>query len=312
MHVSGLGYFGLRTGRIDAWRTFAERILGLQTEATEDGLRLRADDRAWRIALHADDTEEFGYVGWEVPGPAELAAAAAELDAAGVAVKQADDELLRRRDVLGLIHVEDPNGIRVEIFHGARTAVTPFVSPTGARFVTGDQGLGHVVFSVENFGETLRFYTELLGFRISDFCDLGRKRVAFLHTNSRHHSLAFAGLVVEPQRKPRVDVEPGELFHFMLEVDDYDTVGRAYDRCLDGGAPIALTLGRHSNDKMLSFYAVSPSGFEVEYGHGAITVSDPWTATRMDGTSLWGHRRPPKPPPPTVDGKADAKAPVRS
>lgn len=295
MQLSGLGYFGLRTQRMDQWRTFAEDVLGLTVATTPDGLRLRADDRAWRIALHEAGTEEFAYVGWEVPGPAELAAAAEELEAAGVAVKHADEELLRQRDVLGLIHIEDPNGVRVEIFHGARTAVTPFVSPTGARFVTGDQGLGHVVFNVDDFEATYRFYTELLGFRPSDFCDLGRKRIAFLHTNPRHHSLAFAGLVIDPERKPKKDIEPGELFHFMLEVDDVDTVGYAYDRAQDAGVPIALTLGRHSNDKMLSFYAITPSGFEVEYGHGAITVSDPWTATRVDGTSLWGHRRPPRP-----------------
>ncbi|MEV0185648.1 VOC family protein [Streptomyces sp. NPDC050625] len=295
MQLSGLGYFGLRTGRIDQWRAFAENVLGAQVRTTEDGLRLRVDERGWRIALHESDTEEFGYVGWELPGPAELEAAAAELEAAGVAVKYADEELLRRRDVLGLLQLEDPNGIRIELFHGARTATAPFVSPTGARFVTGDQGLGHVVFNVDDYDATFRFYTELLGFKVSDFCDLGRKRIAFLHTNPRHHSLAFAGLVVDPERKPKKDIDPGELFHFMLEVDDYDTVGHAYDRCLDGGAPIALTIGRHSNDKMLSFYAITPSGFEVEYGYGAITVSDPWVATRVDGTSLWGHHRPPRP-----------------
>ncbi|MER6982332.1 VOC family protein [Streptomyces carpinensis] len=295
MQLSGLGYFGLRTQRIDQWRTFAEGVLGVRTRTTEDGLRLRLDERDWRIALHESDTEEFAYVGWELPGPAELDAAAAELEAAGVAVEYADDELLHRRDVLGLVHLQDPNGIRIELFHGARTATTPFVSPTGARFVTGDQGLGHVVFNVDDYDATFRFYTELLGFEVSDFCDLGRKRIAFLHTNPRHHSLAFAGLVVDPERKPKKDIDPGELFHFMLEVDDYDTVGHAYDRCLDGGAPIALTIGRHSNDKMLSFYAITPSGFEVEYGYGAITVSDPWVATRVDGTSLWGHHRPPKP-----------------
>lgn len=302
MRLSGLGYFGLHTQRIEQWRTFAEDVLGVRAMTTEDGLRLRLDDRAWRIALHASDAEEFGYVGWEVPGPAELAAAAAELAAAGVTVERADEDLLRQRDVLGLVHLRDPSGIRVELFHGARTAVTPFASPTGARFVTGEQGLGHVVFNVDDFEATYRFYTQLLGFRPSDFCDLGRKRIAFLHTNPRHHSLAFAGLVVEPGRKSKKDIDPGELFHFMLEVDDFDTVGHAYDRCVNGGAPVAMTIGRHSNDKMLSFYARTPSGFEVEYGYGAVTVEDPWTATRADGTSLWGHHRPPRPAPAAEEG----------
>ncbi|MFC8827338.1 VOC family protein [Streptomyces sp. NPDC057137] len=292
MQLTGLGYFGLHTQHIDPWRTFAEDVLGLSTSTTDDGLRLRMDDRDWRIALHAAETEGFAYAGWEVAGPTELEAAARELESAGVKTEHGDEALCRQRDVLDLIHLRDPDGVRIEIFYGARTAVTAFASPTGARFVTGEQGLGHIVFNVEDYDATYRFYTELLGFKASDFCDLGRKRIAFLHTNSRHHSLAFAGLVVDPERKPRKDIEPGELFHFMLEVDDLDTVGLAQDRCAAGAAPLAMTLGRHSNDRMVSFYAVTPSGFEVEYGHGAITVSDPWTATRMAGTSVWGHRRP--------------------
>ncbi len=295
MQLSGLGYFGLRSRRIDEWRAFAEDVLGLQARTTDDGLRLRADERDWRIAVHEGDTEEFAYVGWELPGPAELRSAAAELEAAGISVTWADEDLLRRRDVLGMFHLQDPDGVRLELFHGARTSVTGFVSPTGARFVTGEQGLGHVVFSVSDYAASLRFYTELLGFRISDFCDLGRKRIAFLHTNPRHHSLAFAGLIVDPGRTAHGDIAPGELFHFMLEVADLDTLGHALDRCLAGAAPAAMGIGRHSNDRMLSFYAITPSGFEVEYGSGAITVSDPWVATRVDGTSLWGHHRLPRP-----------------
>lgn len=294
MQPSGLGYFGLYSAKIDEWRAFAEQVLGAQTHTSVDGcLLLRVDERDWRIAVHPAEAEEFGYVGWELPNAAALDAAEAELAAAGVAVKRADPELLAQRDVLGMITCADPNGVRLELFHGARTATSAFASPTGARFVTGDQGLGHVVFAAADYAETLRFYTEVLGFRISDFCDLGRSRIAFLNTNPRHHSLAFGGLVIDPDRKPkRVAIDPGALFHFMLQVDDFDTVGYAYDRCLDGAAPIAMTLGRHSNDRMLSFYAITPSGFEVEYGSGAIRVDETRVATRMDGTSLWGHRRP--------------------
>ncbi|NYV77394.1 VOC family protein [Streptomyces sp. UH6] len=290
MRLSGLGYFGLRTAKVEEWRAFAEDVLGMGVTDTADGIRLRGDDRAWRIALHRADDEEFGYAGWEVPGPAELAEARAELKAAGVAFEEATAELLAERDVVDLIHFEDPDGVRVELFHGARLEVTHFVSPTGVRFVTGEQGLGHIVFNVDDYEKTYAFYTGLMGFRPSDFCDLGRKRIAFLHCNPRHHSLAFAGLVIDPERPLRKDIDPGELFHFMLEVEDLDTVGRSYEAARAKDC-VALTLGRHSNDRMVSYYARTPSGFEVEFGTGAITVSDPWPAVRAAGTSLWGHHR---------------------
>ena len=49
----------------------------------------------------------------------------------------------------------------------------------------------------------------------------------------------------------------------MLEVDSVDTVGLAYDRALAAKAPMAMTLGRHPNDMMTSFYVRTPSGFEL-------------------------------------------------
>jgi len=51
------------------------------------------------------------------------------------------------------------------------------------------------------------------------------------------------------------------------------------------------TIGRHSNDHMVSFYARTPGGFEVEYGWDGLQI-DPasWTAGRLESPSLWGHR----------------------
>jgi hypothetical protein len=52
----------------------------------------------------------------------------------------------------------------------------------------------------------------------------------------------------------------------------------------------ATTLGRHSNDQMVFFYVVTPSGFEVEYGGGGRLVDDAtWQVQRHDRGGLWGH-----------------------
>ena len=49
-----------------------------------------------------------------------------------------------------------------------RSSTGPAVSPYGNRFVTGDMGLGHVVLPVTEEEPALRFYTEVLGFRLRD------------------------------------------------------------------------------------------------------------------------------------------------
>ena len=55
----------------------------------------------------------------------------------------------------------------------------------------------------------------------------------------------------------------------MLETVSQDNVGLAFDRAFKAGLPIANALGKHDNDKMFSFYVVTPAGFQLEFGHGA-------------------------------------------
>ena len=51
----------------------------------------------------------------------------------------------------------------------------------------------------------------------------------------------------------------------MLELNEFDDVGHTYYKCQDEGVPMSMNLGKHTNDHMLSFYLVSPSGFDIEY-----------------------------------------------
>ena len=57
-------------------------------------------------------------------------------------------------------------------------------------------------------------------------------------------------------------------------------------------APLAMTLGRHSNDDMISFYTRTPSGFQIEFGTGGLLIDDSeWLPPRFDVPSFWGHVR---------------------
>ena len=71
-----------------------------------------------------------------------------------------------------------------------------------------------------------------------------------------------------------------------------DESGVATDagRALRRKVPMSATLGRHVNDKMLSFYMKTPGGFDVEFGCEGLQVDDhDWVARESTAVSLWGH-----------------------
>ncbi|WP_329619172.1 VOC family protein [Streptomyces sp. NBC_01255] len=294
MDIRALGYLRLETTDLDAWRRYALDVLGMvqATGTTDDTLLLRVDDRAYRIAIQAGGSDRLLAAGWEVANAAALATAAAELEEAGVVVKAADASELAERRVQGLIHVTDPCGNPLEIYWGQAQDHSALGTPYGNRFVTGDLGLGHVVLPVPDIEAALDFYENLLGFQLRDSMKLPPQAVPtaaeqrdfhwmhFLSPNSRHHSLGLY-----PGALP-----PG-IVHFMVELETLDDVGRGLDRTQAAGIPIASSLGRHTNDRMVSFYAQAPGGFQVEYGWDGLIV-DPatWVAKEITADSFWGHQ----------------------
>lgn len=286
--VARLGYLGLEVSDLAAWERFAVDVLGLEVAGRRDDgcVALRMDDQAQRILLHPGPSDDLAYLGFELDDEHGLRGLAQQLRAAGFAPRDGSPEKTRERRVEQLFGVEDPNGLPVELFCGPDRAREPFHSPAvPSGFVTGPEGLGHVVLATRDGKATERFYRELLGMRISDWIDVELApglplHITFLHANARHHTLAFAEAPL-----------PKRIHHFMLEVGAMADVGRAYDRCLDAGVPIAQALGQHPNDRMFSFYATTPSGFAVELGWGGRKVDDAtWEVRSYDRMSVWGHR----------------------
>jgi 2,3-dihydroxybiphenyl 1,2-dioxygenase len=282
MNVRGLAYVTVDTTSMEAWREFGRDVLGMaeHPDSRADRLLLRMDARDYRIAVGASDRDGMRGFGLELIDAAAVAAAADELRAAGVEVVESTVEDRADRRVQAMVRCADPSGNRIELVAGHAATVDPFVSPTGARFVSDDLvGMGHVVLPVADYAANLDFYTRVLGFRLSDTMDLGPMPVSFLHCNERHHTVAVMGAGAD-----------AGLHHFMLEVDDIDAVGRAWELVQARALKIEMTLGRHSNDGMFSFYVFTPSGFSVEYGWGGLRLPAEWTATHLDRPSFWGHQ----------------------
>jgi 2,3-dihydroxybiphenyl 1,2-dioxygenase len=246
------------------------------------------DERAARIIVVPRDVDKILTVGWEVRDHADLERVKAALDAAGVPFKQLSLEETDARRVEEAIAFEDPAGTALEVFHGPVLDHSPVITPFGAKFVTGEQGLGHVVLPALDVNGLFEFYTEVLGFksrgafRVPVPPEFGPVRVRFMGVNERHHSLAIC-----PAQTLR---DPG-LIHLMVEVDTLDAVGQALDRVNAEGFQLSSTLGRHTNDKMVSFYVRAPGDWDIEFGTEGMRVDETYyTAEEITADSYWGHQ----------------------
>jgi len=291
--IASLGYLRIESADVAAWREFGVRVLGMVEGRGPDAgaLYLRMDDFPARLVIVPGEQDRLLTSGWEVAGQDDLARVGRALDEAGVAVKPGTPVELAERRVGQMLRFDDPAGNAMEVFCGAALEHRPAVSPYGNRFVTGVQGLGHVVLPVSDGDAALRFYTEVLGFRLRDSMRMAPELfgqpaggpplwMRFLGCNPRHHSLALAPFPA-----------PAGIVHLMIEVASLDDVGRAMDRCARRGARMSATLGRHANDLMVSFYLATPGGFDIEYGTDGRLVDDAtWVTRETTAISLWGHR----------------------
>jgi len=290
MKISSLGYVGVGTPRAKEWESFGPEILGtpLWTEPS-DGVYLRLDERAYRIAVHPAGRDELQYIGWEMGNPTALEEAASELQERGFAVERGSADDCKRRHVEGMIVFRDPWKIRHELFYGQRSLMSFRPTRDISGFVTGELGLGHIVLALPELAAATKFFVDVLGFRVSDYIDVPFP-LAFYHCNPRHHTIAVGAMA------PVVG-----LHHIMLELKDLNDVGTTYDLCRKQGLQFAMDLGRHSNDRMVSFYVRTPGGFEIEYGWGGLLIDDSkWQVQRLPLPSFWGHNPMSQSPPTTI------------
>lgn len=286
--VAQLGYLGFEVKDLEVWEQFSTNILGLDiVNKTDDGsFGLRMDSRQQRFFITQGDADDLSVLGWQVADEAALHEVAKRLQDKGTEVTPGTEQEAKARMVQGLVKFNDPAGNPCELFYEAQTAEGTFESKVVQRgFIAEEQGLGHAVVHANDQDESGAFYQNLLGFKLSDKiqCEFFGYDVdlSFMHANARHHSLAIG-----KQHKKR-------LHHFMLEVNTMDDVGLCYDRCIRAQVPIMNTLGRHPNDRMFSFYAMTPSGFQFEFGWGGRQIDDEnWEPAIYDCISEWGHHPP--------------------
>lgn len=281
MSIRSLGYLGIGAPDPDGWVAYANDVVGTMPAGppgSPQARLLRLDEHPFRFSVEKSDTGGVTYIGWEVGDPGGLEQMAQRLRAHGVEVHDGTAQECEHRQVDRMKWFAGPCGVRNEMFTGRRLATTPFVSPLGVKFVTGDQGMGHVVMKSPKAMDAVGFYRDVLGFRLSDVGSFPFGTFFFMGCNPRHHSIAF----VKSHKREGAH-------HILCEVSDMDEVGRAHDRARAHKIPLMATLGRHSNDGMFSFYMRSPAGFGLEVGAEGRRVDDETWVSRTYTADIWGH-----------------------
>ncbi len=195
------------------------------------------------------------------------------------------------------IWVKDFDGNLIEIIANEKsspnqkTVVSNVSSPPGVRGATirsaapqvRPQRLSHVLLFSSDIQRSIRFYTELIGLRLSD--EAGA--IAFLHGvhGSDHHMFAFA----------KSDA-PG-FHHASWDVSSFNEVGLGAMQMAKAGYERGWGTGRHVLGSNYFHYVRDPWGSYCEYSNDIdyIPATTDWTPGHFepeDSFYLWGPEAP--------------------
>lgn len=124
----------------------------------------------------------------------------------------------------------------------------------------------HAFLNVKNFDAMLKFYTEVLGFKISDS---GDGFVFLSQLDDEHHQIAFKKVEAEAPVRSRVG-------HFAFRVDSLDDVLELYKTLTSSEEPRAVAPITHGNTWSIYFADPENNGIEV-------FCDTPWDATQPLG-----------------------------
>ena len=249
-----LGYLALNVSDLERSTRFYSDTVGLQAiDGGGDGVRfLRCSDKHHDIALFVGKPG-LKRVGFELASAAQIEPLRQVLRVAGrevVDIPAADRAAMHTG--AGVRTWEPVTGCTLDFYAGMEGADSPAFEPTVAKI----QRLGHLVLRLADQAATVRYFTEVLNFKISDSID-GAVTFTRCFPNPYHHSLGIGN------GKGR-----SGLHHVNFMVSDADDIGTSLWRLKKLDVPIVNGPGRHLPSGSMFLYYLDPDGLTVEYSFG--------------------------------------------
>lgn len=245
--VTEIRYIGYGVQDFDAERAFYEEKWGLKPVAAEGDLawlRTEGGDEPATLRLRRSDANHVDVIALATDSRADVDALHAKVAEAGCRIVHAPRALSSPGGGYGF-RCFTPDGLPLEI--------SSDVERVPGRAVQALEGIperiSHIVLHAPKPPETVAFFTDVLGFRVSDW--LG-DFMCFLRCNRAHH---------------RIAILPGPpcLNHVAYDVPGVDGMMCGITRLRQAGVDLRWGPGRHKAGNNTFSYFVTPGGFAVEY-----------------------------------------------
>src|SRR5262245_484653 len=185
IQVRRLGHASFSTPDLEAQVDYYSNVLGLRIlERDKDRAFLACRTGLEAIALERGDAVALRRLSFQVAPDGDLSALARQLGHLGIKSERRSGISPGIADALVF---SDIKGTLIELSTDYRSA-----ADDGVQAVITPLKLGHVAYRVTDVQAVTKFYTDVLGFRVSDWRDT---TFSFLRCNTDHHTVNF---VVDP------------------------------------------------------------------------------------------------------------------
>jgi len=275
IEVRRLGHATLTTGDLGRQIAYYTEVVGLTlVERGAERAFLATGQGLEAIALEPGAPNALSRLAFQVAPGSDLGAVARELTKHGIASE-------RRQGispgVAEAVVFKDPKGTVIEVFADYRFAKED-------RGLTGIMPikLGHVAYRVDDVQRVVKFYTDVLGFRVSDWRD---DTFAFLRCGPDHHTVNFV-----------LDEVP-QLHHIAFEVKDWAEIQRACEWLARNHIRLVWGPGRHIIGHNIAIYHRNADKVRVEFFCEMDQMKDeslgyfdprPWHQDRPQRPKVWG------------------------
>jgi len=273
--VCRLGHATLTTPDLDRQVAYYTQVIGLtliEREAKRVFLATKQGLEA--LALEQGAPNALSRLAFQVAPGTDLAQLARELSTHGI---KAERRSSISPGVAQAIVFEDPKHTTIEIF-----AEYSFAKEDTTQGGIMPLKLGHVAYRVADVQQIVKFYTDVLGFRVSDWRD---DTFAFLRCGPDHHTVNFV-----------VDEVP-QLHHIAFEVKDWAEIQRACEWLAKNNIHLVWGPGRHIIGHNIAIYHRNPDKVRVEFFCEMDLMKDeglgyfdprPWHQDRPQRPKVWG------------------------
>ncbi|MGE4431383.1 MAG: VOC family protein [Sphingobium sp.] len=245
--VTEIRYVGYGVTDYEAEKAFYEEVWGLDPVPSDDGMawfKAQGHDEHHVVRLRKADENRIDVIALAADSRADVDALCEQVRASGARIVSDPHDLATPGGGYGF-RFFSPDGLQLEISSDVARGTKREIG----RWDGVPVKISHIVLHSPDHHALMRFFTDVLGFRVSDW--LG-DFMGFLRCNDAHHRLAIL---------------PGPpcLNHVAYDMEGVDGMMRGAHRLKVKGIDIGWGPGRHTAGNNTFSYFVTPAGFVAEY-----------------------------------------------